>query len=67
MPDIPWRFIPAIIAGLAFYLCLKSKDKEAAGRLPMLKSEYLEQFDLAADEDRDRATFRFVPGGYDYL
>jgi len=66
-PDIPWRFIPAMIAGLAFYLALKSKDPNAAARLPMLKSEYVEQFELAADEDRDRATFQFVPGGYDYL
>lgn len=63
--DIPWRFIPAMIAGLAFYLALKSKDPKALEKIQLLKSEYLEQFELAADEDRDRASFRFVPGGYD--
>jgi hypothetical protein len=65
-PDIPWRFLPAMIAGLAFYLALRSKDKNAAERLPMLKAEYVEQFGLASDEDRDRASFSFVPGGYDF-
>jgi hypothetical protein len=62
-PDIPWRFIPAMIAGLAFYLCLKSKDANALQRLQMLKAEYQEQFDLAADEDRERSSVRWVPGG----
>lgn len=66
-PDIPWRFIPAMTAGLAFYLALKSKDPNATQRLQMLKAEYVEQFGLASDEDRDRATFQFVPGGYDFL
>jgi hypothetical protein len=65
--DIPWRFIPAMIAGLAFYMGLKAKDQNATARLPMLKSEYVEQFQLASDEDRDRATFSFVPGGYEFI
>jgi hypothetical protein len=65
-PDIPWRFIPAMIAGLAFYLALKSKDPKALEKIQLLKSEYLEQFELASDEDRDRASFYFVPGGYDF-
>lgn len=59
--DIPWRFVPAMIAGLAFYLALKSKDPNATARITMLKSEYEEQFALAADEDRDRASVRFIP------
>jgi hypothetical protein len=63
VPDIPWRFIPAMIAGLAYYLALKSKDPNATQRVALLKAEYDEQFSLAADEDRDRATVRFVPGG----
>jgi len=63
VPDIPWRFVPAMIAGLAFYLALKSKEKGALDRVQLLKSEYEEQFGLAADEDRDRAPVRFVPGG----
>jgi hypothetical protein len=66
-PDIPWRFIPAMTAGLAFYMSLKSKDPNALQKVQMLKAEYVEQFELASDEDRDRATFRFVPGGYEFI
>src|SRR5215471_227466 len=65
--DIPWRFIPAMIAGMAFYMALKSKDPKAADRIAMLKAEYAEQFGLASDEDRDRATVRFIPGGYEFV
>jgi len=64
VPDIPWRFIPAMIAGLAYYMALKSTDPNAVPRIQMLKDEYQEQFTLASDQDRDRAAFRFVPGGY---
>jgi hypothetical protein len=62
-PEIPWRFIPAMIAGLAYYMALKSTDPKAVPRIQMLKDAYEEQFTLASDEDRDRAAFRFVPGG----
>ncbi|HEX4593988.1 MAG TPA: hypothetical protein VH157_06920 [Bryobacteraceae bacterium] len=64
MPEIPWRFIPAMIAGLAFRLALKSKDPNALQRVPLLKAEYEEQFGLASDEDRDRASFHFIPWNY---
>lgn len=64
--DIPSRFIPAIIAGLAYYIALKKPD--AADRISMLKQIYEEQFQLAADEDRDRASDRFLPFmGYDWM
>lgn len=66
-PEIPWRFIPAMIAGLAYYLALKSKEPQATQRVQILKATYEEQFQLASDEDRDRAAFRFVPGGYEFL
>jgi hypothetical protein len=36
-------------------------------RVPMLKTAYDEEFQLASDEDRDRAAFRFIPGGYQFL
>jgi len=62
-PDIPWRFIPAMTAGLAYNLALKSKDPDALQRVATLKQDYEEQFGLAADEDRDRAPIRWVPGG----
>jgi hypothetical protein len=65
--EIPWRFIPAMISGLAYYLALKSKEPQATQRVPILKAAYEEQFTLASDEDRDRAAFRFVPGGYERI
>jgi len=66
-PEIPWRFVNAMIAGLAYYLALKSKDPNVLQRVQMLKADYEEQFQLASDEDRDRASFRFVPGGYEWF
>jgi hypothetical protein len=57
--DMPVRFVPCLVAGLAYQIAMKRP--EAAARVPMLKQEYLEQFQLAADEDRDRAPARFVP------
>jgi hypothetical protein len=57
--DMPVRFVPALIAGLAFQVAMKRP--EAAARVPLLKQEYMEQFQLAADEDRGREPARFVP------
>ncbi len=57
--DMPFRFIPALIAGLAYNLALKNPGSEA--RLPLLKAAYEEQWQLAADEDRSRASVRFMP------
>jgi hypothetical protein len=62
---IPARFIPALVAGLAFEIA--SKKPEAAGRALILKQLYEEQFQRAADEDRDKSsTFfaPFYPGGF---
>ena len=67
LPEIPWRFLPALIAGLAYYMSMKSKDPGAAARISMLKGEYEEQFNLASDEDRDRASVHWVPGGYEWI
>lgn len=67
VPDVPWRFVPALIAGLAYYMALKSADPKAAPRVDALKAFYEEQFQLASDEDRDRAAFRFTPGGYQWI
>lgn len=58
--DIPFRWIPCLAAGLAFYLCGKLPNADL-NRIQMLKMEYEEQFRLAADEDRDKAPSRFVP------
>ena len=59
---IPPRFIPALVAGLAFEIA--SKRPEAAGRALALKAIYEEQFQRAADEDRDRASIYFTPYGF---
>jgi hypothetical protein len=66
-PGIPWRFVNALTAGMAFYIALKSTDPKALEKVQLLKSEYQEQFQLASDEDRDRASFNFVPFDYSYL
>lgn len=57
--DIPFRFIPAMVAGLAYYLSLKVPG--GLERLPVLKALYDEAWQMAADEDRDKASVRFIP------
>jgi hypothetical protein len=58
--DIPFRFIPCMVAGLAYYLSAKLPGVDP-NRMQMLKTEYEQQFQLAADEDRETAAVRFVP------
>jgi hypothetical protein len=58
--DIPFRFIPCMVAGLAYHLSVKVPGVDP-GRMPMLKAEYEQQFQLAAEEDREKAAIRFVP------
>jgi hypothetical protein len=60
--DAPFRFLPAIAAGLAYHIAMKVP--ELAPRVQMLKQIYDEQFDLAASEDREKASDRFVPRMY---
>ena len=57
--DVPFRFIPCMVAGLSYYMGMKIPD--AYDRLPILKSQYEEAWTLAADEDREKAAIRFVP------
>jgi hypothetical protein len=57
--DMPFRFIPAMIAGLAYYLAMKVPT--GMERLPILKAQYDEAWDLASGEDREKAAVRFVP------
>jgi hypothetical protein len=58
--DIPFRFIPCMVAGLAYQLSVKIPGVDPM-RIPMLKGEYEQQFMLAAEEDREKAAIRFVP------
>jgi hypothetical protein len=58
-PDMNFRFFPALVAGLAYYIA--QKDPDLMPRIPMLQTEYERQFELAAGEDREKAAVRFVP------
>jgi hypothetical protein len=67
--DIPFRLLPCMVAGLAYYIAMKIP--EGLARLEMLKASYEEQWMLASGEDREKASVRFVPrnmfigsGGY---
>ena len=60
--DVNFRFLPCLVAGLAYYIA--QKDPELAPRIPMLQTEYERQFDLAAQEDREKASISLVPRMY---
>lgn len=57
--SVPPRFVPALVSGLAYYIAMKRP--EAAARVGPLQQEYERQFGLAAGEDEERASVRFVP------
>jgi hypothetical protein len=57
--DVNFRFLPCLVAGLAYYIA--QKDPELMPRVQMLQAEYERQFELAAGEDREKAPVRFVP------
>jgi len=57
--DIPFRMLPCLVAGLAYYLAMKIPD--ALPRIEMLKMSYEEQWLLASSEDREKASLRLAP------
>jgi len=57
--DIPFRFLPCMVAGLAYYLSLKIPG--AMERTGLLKQMYDEAWQQAADEDREKAPLRIAP------
>jgi hypothetical protein len=57
--DVPFRFIPCMAAGLAYYVALKVPD--GMQRLDVLKMQYDEAWELAAQEDHEKASLRLVP------
>lgn len=57
--DLPFRFLPCIVAGLAYYIAMK----RAPERLQLLKAAYEEEFQRAADEDEDRVSLKLQPSG----
>ena len=60
--DIPFRFLPCLVAGLAYYLSLKIPG--ATERTMMLKQMYDEAWQQASDEDREKAPLRIAPRQY---
>ena len=57
--DMNFRFLPCVAAGLAYYIAMKVPEFQ--GRIEMLKRVYDEQYALAAQEDREKATLRLTP------
>jgi len=55
--DIPFRFYPCLVAGLAYYIAVK----RAPERVQMLKTIYEEEFQRAADEDENRTPLKLQP------
>tara|TARA_B100001989_G_scaffold32032_1_gene19081 strand:+ start:12782 stop:13471 length:690 start_codon:yes stop_codon:yes gene_type:complete len=57
--DMNFRFLPCLVAGLAYNIAMKTP--ELTDRVAMLKADYEEQYNLAAGEDREKVSERFVP------
>ena len=57
--DMPFRFVPCMVAGLSYHLALKIPG--GTERLMILKQQYDEAWDAASTEDREKAAIRFVP------
>tara|TARA_A100001391_G_scaffold190632_1_gene163308 strand:- start:2678 stop:3346 length:669 start_codon:yes stop_codon:yes gene_type:complete len=55
--NAPFRFLPCMVAGLAYYTALK----KAPERVQLLKVLYEEEFQRAADEDEDRVALKLQP------
>ena len=55
--DVPFRFLPCMVAGLSYYLSIK----RAPERTQLLKSVYEEEFQRAAAEDEDKVALTLTP------
>lgn len=55
--ELPFRFLPCAVAGMAYYIALK----KAPDRIQLLKTVYEEEFQRAADEDEDRVSLKLQP------
>ena len=56
-PEVPSRFMPCMASGLAYYIALKRNPEKSV----LLKQQYEQDFKLAADSDRSRASLHLVP------
>jgi hypothetical protein len=57
--DVPFRFLNCMVAGLAYMISMKVPG--GLERVALLKQQYDEAWELAATEDRDKSSSRFVP------
>ena len=57
--DVPFRFVPCMAAGLAYHIAMKVPG--GMDRLMVLKQQYDEAWNTAAQEDQEKAAVRFVP------
>ena len=56
-PEVPSRFMPCMASGLAYYIALKKNPEKAT----LLKAQYEQDFKLASEEDRNRASVMLTP------
>jgi len=61
-PEVPSRYLPCLVAGLAYYLSLKKE--ESKDRIQLLKQLYEDEWRIASDAHREKGSLYFVPGGY---
>ena len=57
--DVPSRWLPALVAGLAYHVAIKKP--EVSDRAPMLRELFEEQWSLSADADREKASLYLAP------
>jgi len=58
--DVPYRYLPALTSGLAYYLSMRIAGVPDS-RKTMLMGEYERQLSYAMEEDRERVTARITP------
>ena len=58
--EIPFRFLPCLTAGLAYYIAMK----KAPDRIQILKQIYEDEFQRAADQDGERTSLFLTPKTY---
>ena len=63
--DVPDRYLPCLVSGLAYNIALKRP--ESASLAPALKQIYEEQWEMVSDAFREKAALYVTPGGYNIL
>jgi hypothetical protein len=63
--DVPDRYLPCLVSGLAYNIALKRP--ESVSLAPALKQIYEEQWEMVSDAFREKAALYVTPGGYNIL